>query len=326
MGALRRKNWRHPRRAFSLAELMVVVGVIALLIALMLPPLQMAREQARRTQCSAHLRSLGHALQNLNNEYGYYPLWDDGGAPIRYTWIDVVIQQRALGSSATAAPLKESNGGSWAREIHDQTRVGYCPSDRLPDSLNAARHTGLIHPRSGQRGLDYSYGIGAALSAGGWVVRDNTEVVNDRPRRFVDHMRNTSGRVLAGDAVESVIYNLSGNAFESQVWNDPTQWDNTVAWNRHRAADNRGGANFLFQDGHVAARFYKPRAALPINTSLTYVWQPGEPIEANPSTVIDSYAYPSVPPLAVGDGGVFPNELVPTWYTANRRWTMIGHK
>lgn len=306
---------------------MVVVGVIALLIALMLPPLQMAREQARRTQCSAHLRSLGHALDSLYNEYGYYPLWDDGGAPIRYTWVDVVIQQRALGSSATAGPLKESNGGSFATQIRDQTRVGYCPSDRLPDPLNAARHKNLIHPRSGGRGVDYSYGIGAALSAGGWANRSDIGGVNGHPRRFADHLRNTSGRVLAGDAVDSVIYNLSGNAYESQVWNDPTQWDNTVAWNRHRAAaDKRGGANFLFQDGHVATCYYMPGVPLPINTSVTFVWQPGESIYTNPSTVIGAYSYPNSPPTSVANGGTFPNELTPAWYTKYRRWTMISHK
>jgi type II secretory pathway pseudopilin PulG len=48
-------------RAFSLAELLVVTGVIALLIAITLPPLQYAKRQAMRTQCSAQLQQFGRA-------------------------------------------------------------------------------------------------------------------------------------------------------------------------------------------------------------------------------------------------------------------------
>src|SRR5690606_15463895 len=113
-----------------------------------------------------------------------------------------------LGTSAAGAPLKESNAGIRGREIRDQSRVGYCPSDTLPDPLNSARHPNLVHPRSGSRGIDYSYGIGAPLAAGGWAAGAGGPQASGRPpRRFVDAMRNTSGRVLAGDAVESVIYN-----------------------------------------------------------------------------------------------------------------------
>lgn len=312
-------------RAFSLAELLVVVGVIALLIALLLPPLQLARQQAVRTQCAAHLRNLWHGLEIVNNEHGFYPLPDDAGTPIRYTWIDVLVQTRAIIGGGNRDPESEN---APARSF---ARIGYCPADGLPDALNVARHPHLLHPRSRTLGgVDYSYGIGVPLAFGGWAWQPAAGRSGSAPRRFVNHTVLTANRVLAGDAIAAQIYNLSGFALESHIWNDPTQFDNTVAWSRHQTASAAiGSANLLYQDGHVVARAYQSRSKHPVNTSLSFVWQPGEPIDVNPGGVINGYAYPNKPPPMFGGdppGDIFPHELVPRWYTANRRWTLIQHK
>jgi prepilin-type N-terminal cleavage/methylation domain-containing protein len=52
----------HPRKAFTLVELMVVVAIIALLIALLLPAMRRAREQASRVNCMSNLRQRGVAI------------------------------------------------------------------------------------------------------------------------------------------------------------------------------------------------------------------------------------------------------------------------
>lgn len=318
-----------PAAAFTLAELLVVMGILALLLAILLPPLQQARRQAQRAHCAAHLHMLGKALEQARNDYRFYPLWDDGGIPIRYTWIDVLIQTRYL-DSAGGAPVGNQREGAGKRPTQDGQRVGYCPADELPDLLNEVRHPNLIYPLDRMRnGVDYSYGIGVPLSAGGWAWRGGG-ANHQRPRRLRDHELHPSRRVLAGDAWASAIYNLSGRAILTGIWNDPTQYDNTVAWGRHGGLGGaQASANLLFQDGHVSNIGYHAMASEPVNTALLFVWYSGESVWVGPDDEQEGNFYPCIPPpssLSDPPGDVFPDAMLPAWYTVNRGWTLIAHK
>jgi len=130
----------HPcsRAAFTLVELLVVIAIIGVLVALLLPAVQSAREAARRIQCSNHLKQYGLGIQNYHDTFQVFPInatGTNGSALPRLTWqvrILPYMEQSAVFNAIdfTVDPrrLPVANGAIlWAVS----PPYTHCPSDAM---------------------------------------------------------------------------------------------------------------------------------------------------------------------------------------------------
>lgn len=149
-------NQRTERGGFTLVELLVVIAIIGVLIALLLPAVQMAREAARRSSCGNNLRQMGLATHNFHDVHRNLP---PGGIANGVMWSGWILPQLELQNLYQLGEIGDlSDGGShwnWGNTSGDATNgrtlaietvvtVYQCPSAAIAATKLDQSHDGWI--------------------------------------------------------------------------------------------------------------------------------------------------------------------------------------
>src|SRR5947209_809262 len=135
---------RRPAAAFTLVELLVVIGIISILIAILLPAVQRSLKQAKKVQCEANLRSIGQLLfiYASNNDGVMYPI----GSLNKFTNTYRTLGNQDRREDGSPLPREER----WPAYVFDppvwNPKVMICPDDiEVMDSATGEQHSYLLN-------------------------------------------------------------------------------------------------------------------------------------------------------------------------------------
>ena len=274
------------RRGFTLIELLVVISIIAVLIALLLPAVQAARESARRIQCTNNMKQIGLALHGFHDTYGKLPagnvICDNFEIGNRWGWIPRILPYV---EQTTLTNAMNFSIASWQGSYTYLTMTWssfLCPSDPYQGDILEEEYFAAPTWKISQS--DYAANIGDYKNSGGvgqtpdyGNVSCTTAVRGPMGRfawaaRFPEIPDGLSNTFLVGECVgrTSIVVNWGVQSFattaypinfqnRSLVSNPPNQanprWDESITFRSFHP----GGANFLLCDGSV--RFMKESVA-----------------------------------------------------------------
>lgn len=234
-------------RGFTLVELLVVIAIIGVLVALLLPAVQAAREAARRSSCSNNLKQMGIGLHNYHDTYGRLPVaifsansgaFDDDG----FGWQSAIlpfIEQQPLFDRLKQSPYYGQFGAlelHWAANGSPTTEPGApipggetkvkiykCPSSVLPDIVPATwripgQTTGGALPA--ERGEMIGYAVSDYKAAGGSCFGDDGIMHKLREakwRGFQDVVDGLSNTIMVGESAY-VTPNSTTSPTQVQDW------------------------------------------------------------------------------------------------------------
>jgi prepilin-type N-terminal cleavage/methylation domain-containing protein len=152
------------RQAFTLVELLVVIAIIGILVALLLPAVQAAREAARRAQCVNNLRQIGIAVQNFHDTYKRQP------------------QYHAAILPTPTSVYETSAGYKWAGPIWSILILPFIEEQALYDSFD--KKVTLVDPKNADaiKHIVSSYVCPSNETAANPILQDRADGVGANPK------------------------------------------------------------------------------------------------------------------------------------------------
>jgi prepilin-type N-terminal cleavage/methylation domain-containing protein/prepilin-type processing-associated H-X9-DG protein len=229
------------RRGFTLVELLVVIAIIGILIALLLPAVQAAREAARRMQCTNNLKQMGLGLHNYHNANGCYPplfifdLSPQAIAARTYDWYTngiwmmlPYLEQQQLASLYNPRIIWYNNPPQTAEKV---VSIFECPSDSKPNPITdafapAKMFATLGLPIGSTFGLvDYAFCKGVSDS---WCLgprnippRELGMFTVNQITKVADIKDGLSNTIAMGDASQGPHRRLTSDRWVPQEASDP---------------------------------------------------------------------------------------------------------
>ena len=190
------RNRLVPKLAFTLVELLVVIAIIGILVALLLPAIQAAREAARRTQCVSNLKQIGLAVHNYHDTVRELPpmrVWDGDR-----TWLALILPH--LEEQQIASLWNPELGCFYDQSLQMRTAIVnafYCPSQHHDSRIivqGSDPLDGHSHPRTdddvGTGGWQGSISDYRAVAGSTCVVQGNNADGVFKTLRYEDAVSN----------------------------------------------------------------------------------------------------------------------------------------